>query len=266
MDSRPEVPAAGLSEESTRKSRCFSDDLVNWRTGTGDGSELEEETMLARILWLGALTGTLAAAQARADIMHWYWQVEVNGQAADANQPIVVGAGDEVGIELWAEWEPRGEGIATAVFSISAGDHFFEVASSVDVREEQGLGRNPTLSGESSANGTFIDTDESDQYDVIDWIDVGQLPRFFGQEFDDSNPLAVYALLWTIDRPVEYSIVVQRTDIVQWGFARYQQVYLDEWGNGRDYDHAEDRLVFIPSPGNAVIILYMLLSWRRRQV
>ncbi|MDQ7014647.1 MAG: hypothetical protein Q9O74_12250 [Planctomycetota bacterium] len=204
------------------------------------------------------------ALPANADIMHWYWQVEVNGQTADASKLIVVGAGDEVEIELWAEWEPQGEGIATAVFSISVGDQFFEVASSVDISEENGFGRNPTLSNESTASGTFLDTDGSDMYDLIDWIDVGQLPRFFGQEFDDSNPLPVYSLLWVVDRPIEVPIVVQRADIVQWGFARYQQVYLDEWGNGKNYDHSEDRLVFVPAPGNAIIILSILVPWRRR--
>ncbi len=175
----------------------------------------------------------------------------------------MVGAGDEVEIELWAEWSPPGDGFAWSWFSISVGDQFFETAASVNINEEDGYGRNPALSFDPGGNGESIDSDSSGEYDLIDWIDVYQLPRIYGI-FDNSNPIRVYSLLWTIGSPVDLPVTVARADVFANGQQRFQRVWLDEWGSVAEYDQTEDLLVFIPGPASALPLLYLLLLSRER--
>ncbi len=202
------------------------------------------------------------ALPANADIMHWYWQVEVNSQPADASKPIVVGAGDEVEIELWAEWSPQGAGFAWSWFSIATGDAFFEASSEVNISESSGYGRNPSLSVLSSTNGTFTDTDGSGTADQIDWIDVGQLSRRFGH-FDDSHPMLIYSFAWVLGESINVPVVIERTDVFLRDTDRFQIVYTDDLGNQSEYDHIEESLIFVPAPSSVLALMCVVLLRNR---
>ncbi len=219
--------------------------------------------MCRRLFGAWIIAAAALALPAHADIMYWYWQVEVNGETADASKPIVVGAGDEVEIELWAEWEPRGAGFAASAFSISVGDQFFQVASSVDISEDRGLGRNPSLSALSDENGMFVDTLNSGTFDQIDIIYAAQLAPFYGL-FDDSYPMRVYSVEWILSQDLGDAVRLERTNPFSVNAERYQLIYTDIWGNIAEYEHNEDTLMFVPTPPSLLVLAYCLPLSRRR--
>lgn len=220
--------------------------------------------MLTRWLAIGILAATLLAGSAHADIMHWYWEVEVNGQAVDATQPIVVGAGDQVDIELWADWKPHRWGFAAGYFSISTQDAFFEAAEFVNIDEDDGFGRNPSFADLQTENGTFMDSDTSGQMDVIDAIGVSQLPFFINDTYDSGNPLPFYRIRWSLASDLSKQVSLIRSPTVVHGYL-VDQVFADKWGTYLDYTPDDERLIFVPEPP-VVIILCLLLATQPRRI
>ncbi len=210
--------------------------------------------MLTRLLAIGVLTAALLAANAHADIMHWFWEVEVNGQAVDATVPIVVGAGDQVDIELWAEWEPHRYGFAVGEYAISTGDDFFVVANEVNIDPWDGYGPAGRLGG-WGYDGTAADADENGIFDTIDTIVNMQIPPAFNGSFDESNPLQLYRIGWTLETTPSIPISLVRTPWLD-GWSR-TWVFTDPWGAVAEYEDVTESVMFIPAPS----VLGLLIAW-----
>ena len=215
-------------------------------------------------LFLAVLVGFIGTS-AHADIMHWFWEVEVNGAGVDATQPVHVRAGDSVDIELWAEWDPVGEGFAWSDFAISTGDDFF-THGIVEIDEGLGYGRNEALRAYYFP-GTPIDTGGSPAPDIIDLIDVFQFPSFFNSMGDWRHPLFIYAIGWDITEELDADIELHRapTSAGQLFSGVYQSVY----GDLVLYGESNDVLRFVPAPPAMLCVSFgtlLVASSRRRTV
>ena len=206
-----------------------------------------------------------AGSPAHADIMHWYWEVEVNGAGVDATQPVHVRAGDHVDIELWAEWTPRAHGFANAIPSISTGDVFFALAQFVNIDEQQGYGRNPTLSDFTINSGDILDSDNSGIPDIIDFISLAQLPENMNANYDDSNPILGYRIGWALAATPGSGITLLRVPPLDYPTEFPDTVYTDPFGGMVEYATVADPLVFIPSPSGLVLFALVLFRPRRHR-
>ena len=212
--------------------------------------------MFTRTLGIATLALAAAAAPARADIMHWFWEVEVNGLAVDATRPVVVAAGDSVDIALRSTWDPHRWGLAESVFSIHAGDHFFDVAAAIDIDESRGYGRHPAFTSADDFGGGLVDTDNSGSADVIDLIWLSQLPPMFGHD-DQSNPLRAYSLRWDIRVDLAEQAVLERVPTFVDALL-IDRVYSSPQGGYADYDATSSLVVFVPSPMSVAPLLFGL--------
>lgn len=215
--------------------------------------------MLMRILCIGVVA--IAAAQTRADIMHWYWQVEVNGQAVNADRPIGVNPGDNVDIELIADYDPYGSGFSWAYFGLETIDEFAE-AGNVNINTQDGYGLNRALRS-FGWSGEFVDTMGGPAPDFIDNIEGFQLPPGFNSIFDGSNPLMVYRIGWIVHSELD-SVVPIRPTSTQSG-DRISQVYVTDWGEANDYMNVDETVRFMPAPGGAGVFVFVVLSQVRRR-
>ena len=208
---------------------------------------------------LSITVGILGAA-AQADIMHWYWEVEVNGQAVDTGQPVVVRTGDHVDIELWAEFDPYREGFAAGHFSIAANDRFFS-SGTVTIDPQQGYGLNPYLLtlGE---NGVLTDSDNSGIPDTLDSVLGFQLARGWGTGFDSSNPIQVYRVGWVLEEPLTLLTELYHGPTLDGDF--WNAVYIDDFTT-TDYSALSDSLVFIPAPCAAAVLALSAGALLRRR-
>ncbi len=219
--------------------------------------------MCRQLLGAWIIAAAALALPAHADIMYWYWQVEVNGQTADASRPIVVGAGDEVEIELWAEFDPYREGFAFMYLGLATVDEFFEIGE-VNINESEGYGRNRALR-HLGGRGEFVDTKGGPAPDFIDGIVGYQPPRFYNSEGDWRNPLPIYRIGWSVLSELDREIPLQPTATTSG--ERLSHVYLvDEWGESTDYMNIDEVVRFVPTPGGlGVLLVASLLHMRRRE-
>lgn len=218
--------------------------------------------MLNKTLGIATLALAAAAATTRADIMHWFWEVEVNGEAVDATRPVVVEAGDSVDISLWSTWDPHRWGLAESAFAIATGDHFFEVAALVSFDESLGYGRNPAFGHADNFSGQTRDTDGTGEWDTIDLIWMFQLPPLFGHD-DQSNPLKAYTLRWELEEDLSESVSLARAPTVDDGWF-INRVYGSEFGGYVDYSTLDDTVVFVPAPLSWIVLLAWLPLQKRR--
>lgn len=220
--------------------------------------------MLTRTLGIATLALAAAAAPARADIMHWFWEVEVNDQPVDARSPVAVEVGDLVEIDIWTEFTPYHEGFAWAVFSVHASDDFFRNGE-VSIDRWRGYGLNTDLDGFGDP-GFFADADSSGYWDTIDHVVPAQFPPFFNSEFDPSNPLRTYRIGWTVESSDFERIELSHgTSLAgEYGAA----VYFDPFGAFAVYDSTSTTLVIVPSPHSLLVVCLglrgVLLVGRRR--
>jgi hypothetical protein len=183
--------------------------------------------------------------------MHWYWEVEVNGQSVDASRPVVVTGGDHVEIDLWADFDPYGAGFAAAHFAVRTGDEFFALGP-VNTDPSDGYGLNGNLDG-LGEQGMLVDSNGDGAIDAIDGILPFQLPHAFNSEYDFSDPIRIYGLGWTpSDAPTSRIVLLHGPTL---GGESLNRVYLDAFGRFSDYGSVADMLVFIPCPSGAVVIL-----------
>lgn len=211
--------------------------------------------MLARMLGLGALIVTLAAAQARADTIHWYWQVEVNGQAVQTDRPIGVNPGDNVDIQLMADYDPYGSGFAYAIFGLETIDEFAEIGD-VNISTRDGYGLNRVLL-QGGGPGEFVDTDGGGTPDFIDDIVGFQAPMAFNSEFDGRDPLPVYRIGWSIHTAVGSEIPLR--PVATLSGERLSHIYTTNWGESSDYTEVDEVVRFVPAPGGVGTFLFIAL-------
>lgn len=209
--------------------------------------------MLRQTLGITALAlAAAAAAPARADIMRWFWEVEVNGEAVDADEPIVVDVGDQLDIVLWAGFEPYRSGFSGSAFAVDADGEFF-VTGVVTIDEAAGYGRNPLLAELTNAPGTIADTDDDGVWDAIDNIGVLQLPMYWEDNGDWRDPLPVYAMRWDV-----MSVPTQRTTLTRGATSDgmlFSTVYSDIYGNSTDYEEINSTVIIVPTTGTAVVMI-----------
>lgn len=186
---------------------------------------------------------------ARADVMHWFWDVEVNGHLADESRPVPVEAGDRVEIALWADFDPYRAGFAAAVCAIDTDDALF-LTGDVNIDPAEGYGLNPDLLA-LGENGMIVDSDASGAADVIDAIVGFQLARGWGGNFDPSNPIRVYRFGWTLTDTPSGEIRLHHSPTLDGQFS--SSVYLDDFGNAVEYPTASDVLVIVPAPSVVLI-------------
>jgi hypothetical protein len=203
--------------------------------------------MLQRTLGITTLALAAAAAPTRADIMHWFWEVEVNGQAVDASRPIAVEAGDHLNLRLSASMSPGREGFAESYFAITLDEQFF-LTGAVDI-ESSGYGLSERLDDYSAGIGRIADADGNGRADMIDDINPFQVPnRIPPHNTDMSNPIFVYAFGWTMlpDGEINAPITIARAPTLAGDFVN--AVYLDGWGARAEYDSQSDQVVIVPAP------------------
>ncbi len=206
--------------------------------------------MFRRTLGITTLALAAAAAPTRADIMHWFWEVEVNGEAVDSGQPVVVAVGDRVDIALWAEFDPYRAGFSASVFAIDVDPELF-VAGAVNIDEASGFGRNPLLAELSDRSGTPTDTDNDGALDSIDDIEVWQLPMFWEDNGDWRDPLPIYAIHWDVLATPTTPIQLERGATSDGRV--FSTVYWDIYGNSSEYDELNTPLVIVPTPGTSLM-------------
>ena len=217
--------------------------------------------MNRRLLGAWIIAAAALALPAHADIMYWYWQVEVNGETADASRPIVVGAGDEVEIELWASMDPELEAIASAAFALRFGDSLLSVGD-LNINPDHGNGLSPAFLA-FGMNGVPIDTTGDGVPDTIDDIEAWQFSKIFGEPFyNDSNPVKVYSLGWALSQPPAEPITFRHTPTTA---GRYEsRVYTDVFGDSRVYSNTSDQLVFVPTPVSIAVFIIAICGNSRR--
>ncbi|MDQ7012795.1 MAG: hypothetical protein Q9O74_02730 [Planctomycetota bacterium] len=218
--------------------------------------------MNRRFLGAWIIAAAALALPAHADIMHWYWQVEINGQAVETNRPIGVNPGDNVDIELMAEYDPYGSGFAWAVFGLETVDEFFE-GGEVNISTQDGYGLNRVLR-QLGWSGEFVDSKGGPAPDFIDNIEGFQLPRGFGSDFDGRNPLMVYRIGWSVQSELDRVIPLRPTSTLSGD--RISKVYITDWGEANDYMNIDEVVRFVPTPGGlGVLLVASLLHMRRRE-
>jgi len=215
--------------------------------------------MFRRTLGITTLALASAAAPTRADIMHWFWEVEVNGQAVDAQRPIVVTPQDQVDIELWAEFDPHRDGFAGAGFAISTGDTLFESGDVLHTLDD-GYGLNPYLSA-FGQNGFLADEDGSGSFDRIDDIVAFQLHPEWGVGFDRSNPILVYSMGWNVLLPIAERFRIAQVPTLDGHFGG--GVWVDAYTT-LDYPMQSEVLIIVPCPSVLFIVGGALLGAGRR--
>ncbi len=218
--------------------------------------------MFRRTLGIATLALAAAAAPTRADIMHWFWEVEVNGEAVEVGSPIGVVPGDQVDIELWAHFDPYRDGFAAAEFAVVTGDRFFE-SGRVSVDYSEGYGLNPylTLGGK---NGKFADSDGDGTADIVDDIVAFQLHPDWGSAFDPSEPVLVYGIGWQLDSMLDGSVVLAHTPQLS---GRFHSAVWDDPYTAIEYTPSSDSLVFVPSAGSTcALVLAGAIRMRRHRV
>ncbi len=207
--------------------------------------------MNRRLLGAWIIAAAALALPANADIMHWYWQVEVNGWTADASRPIVVGAGDEVEIELWAEYEPYRGGFAGSIFALDLGNRFLTLGD-LTIDELLGFGRNDQMRLVHRP-GTLFDADGDGRQDMVDAIEVFQFPQGFNSGGDWSNPVMIYSLRWDLETTPASNVYVNRAATS--GGDLFSSVYSDQFGTEVfSYDEWSRTLVFVPTPWSVFLI------------
>ena len=175
----------------------------------------------------------------------------------------MVGAGDQVDIELWAEFDPYREGFAAAVFSIGTGDHFFTIGD-VNIDPLDGYGLNPLFLSLGD-NGTVTDSDHSGVIDIVDDIFAFQLASGWGVDFDASNPIQVYSFGWKVAQTPTMSVDLIHGPTLNGEFNN--AVYLDDFGEYTEYQPVSEILRFIPTPPTCGVIgcaMFLAMSNRRR--
>jgi hypothetical protein len=215
---------------------------------------------IASIVLVSAVAGT--AATAHADIMEWYWAVEVNGRAVDASRPVVVQTGDNVDIELWALFDPYGAGFAGSLFAIAT-DEELHVSGRVNIDEDAGYGRNPLLAELTNGPGTMFDADGDDVPDLIDAIEVFQMPMYWEDNGDWSDPISVYSMGWTVTSELDDPISLLRAATADGTLI--STIYTDVYGSTSDCEDRNATLTFIPAPATAVVCATGLLFCSRRR-
>lgn len=218
--------------------------------------------MLRQALGITTLALAAAAAPTRADIMHWFWEVEVNGEAVDAGKPIGVVPGDQVDIQLRAQFDPYRDGFAGAEFAIATGEQFFECGA-VNVDLSDGHGLNPYLVW-SGLFGEFADADGDGITDTIDDIVALQFHPDWGYAFDESDPVDVYRIGWEVQSSVRESFTLTHAPQLSGRF--YSAVWEDPYTT-IDYTPNSDQLVFVPTAGSTgVLVIAMVAVLRRSRV
>ncbi len=220
--------------------------------------------MFTRTLRLATLAFAVAVAPTRADIMRWFWEVEVNGEAVDATQPIPVGVGDNLVIELWAEMIPGRWGFAESHFSLLADDSLF-TQGVVNIDPADGYGVGHTLDDYVPGDGEIVDSDGNGISDTIDGIHALQMPiEIPPNNTDMSNPIQAYSLAWSVTASVDSRLEVIRQPTLRGEFVN--AVYLDGWGARAEYISLDDTLCFVPSAGSVVpMLLSFVVAFRIRR-
>jgi hypothetical protein len=216
--------------------------------------------MFTRTLGIATLALAAAAAPARADIMHWFWEVEVNGEAVDATRPIGVVPGDQVDIQLRAQFDPYRDGFAAAEFGIATGGQFFECGT-VNIDLSDGYGLNPYLAWQSGLPGEFADADGDGITDTIDDIVPLQFHPDWGYAFDDSNPVDVYRIGWEVQSSVRAPFTLNHQPTLSGRF--YSGVWVDPY-TPLDYTPSSDQLMFVPTAGSSVVLVIAMAAVSRR--
>jgi len=218
--------------------------------------------MFRRTLGITTLALASAAAPTRADIMHWFWEVEVNGQAVDVGRPIGVVPGDQVDIELWAHFDPYRDGFAGAEFAVATGGQFFE-SGTVSIDLSDGYGLNPRLAW-SGLFGELADSDGDGTTDIIDDIVALQFHPDWGYAFDDSDPIHVYRIGWVLHSPLRGSVTLAHTPQLS---GRFHRAVWDDPYTAIEYTPSSDSLVFVPSAGSTcAFVLAGAVRMRRHRV
>jgi hypothetical protein len=198
--------------------------------------------MIARTLRIGVLALPAAAAALGQGTMTFFWTTDDTGDRDGVIEP-----GEAAVLTLWAGMEPGPPiGFASEAFSI-AGDAELWQAGTIEQRENfiDSLGEIGWLRDDNSITG----------------IVCFQLPPFFGDGYEDSNPAPLYEIRW---RPGSYAPGTVRF----WTFDHLNaDVYLDRFGASESYDPevVPGSMRIVPAPGAALLLGLARVAWRRRR-
>lgn len=186
---------------------------------------------------LGALAG-LASAQ----VMTITWDITDTGDADGVITP-----GESAVLTMFAEMDPMQVGFAGAIYGIG-GDADWQAGA---IGSYQNLVDSLNTGPGTLGAGNFITN-----------IQNFQLPPFFNPNFDASNPIALYKIVWT---PADYTpknVGFGSIDHVNF------DVYTDDFGTSTGYqgDVYSGLIKVIPAPASAALLgLGGLVGVRRRR-
>ena len=150
-----------------------------------------------------AFVATAAAQEAT-----YSWQVTDTGNGDGIIEP-----GEDALLTLWGEMSPQEVGFGASYFQI-IGLSLWETGTVVSY---DNLLDEYTDDGTLLADGTITD------------IDAFQMPPFFNPEFDGSNPIPIYRIVWAPDSYADRMVMLTSDAHL------YSDVYIDEYGSSIPY-------------------------------
>jgi MYXO-CTERM domain-containing protein len=189
------------------------------------------------------VAGLAAAAAAQNGTMTYVWTVGDTGNG-DGN----INVGESALLSLWASMDPGATGFAGSIYDIKGFLNWDTgtVESAVNLVDTLGTGP-----GDLQGNNDILG------------IEAFQLPPFFNPDFDASNPIELYRIIWT---PTEYN-----ARSVTLGDANHlnNDIYIDDFGGSVSYDPVPGSASFtvaVPAPASlALLALGGLLAGRSRR-
>jgi hypothetical protein len=181
-----------------------------------------------------------AAGFASAQVMTLTWEASDTGNGDGVVEP-----GESAVMTLWAEMVPGATGFAGSIYDLS-GDAMWQAGTVVDYDNLlDSLTDDGQLQGDNSITN----------------IESFQLPPLFNPNFDASNPIALYRVIWT---PASYegAFVTISTSHINF------DVYTDDFGTNEGYrGEVFDGLIkVVPAPASAALLgLGGLVALRRRR-
>lgn len=187
---------------------------------------------------LPVLVGTAAFGQG---VVFYGWDVSDTGNGDGVIEP-----GESMVATLYATIDPPQVGFAGSIYEIGGNDVW--QAGTVDVHDN--LLDSLTDDGQLQADNSVTN------------IESFQLPPLFNPAFDNSNPIAVYRLVWTPESFAFGTVEVSSRNHLN------SDVYTDDFGTSVTYSSVTSTamVLIVPAPsGVALLALGGLVAARRRR-
>ena len=185
------------------------------------------------------VAGLAAAAAAQNGTITYNWTVSDTG---DGNGIIL--PGESALLSLWAWMDPGATGFAGSIYDIKGFLNWDTgtVESAMNLVDTLGTGP-----GDWQGNNDILG------------IEAFQLPPFFNPDFDASNPIELYRIIWTTNDYSNRNVVLGDTNHLN------SDIYIDDLGGSVPYEGVPGTatILFVPAPPTLALLGLGLLPGSR---